>query len=147
MEKRTGRYLLALLIILALNCHRQNAPGFGDNLAFYLYTDPVTDCFTCNLTALKILDGYLEKNDKFKVIIRNSVHEKNLKITLRENFGHRDFKFFESDLEIQHPSILLMKGKTVCMCLYIPNDRFLLQDTLDKCFQIFSNIHGRGEDF
>lgn len=90
MEKRAGRYFLALLIILALNCHqqnRQNVPGFGDNLAFYLYTDPVTDCFTCNLSALKMLDGYLDKGEEFKVIIKNSVHEKNFKITLRETFG------------------------------------------------------------
>ncbi len=141
MEASKSLFPLILVCLLALNCNHDQKPLFKDNtFHLVLYSDPSTDCLDCNLTALKILKGSLPPGRNIEIILKPSETNERFKALLKENSQESRLEFYESELKVQHPSILLIKGRLIFMSLYITTqDPFLFDEYMRICRDLFLN--------
>jgi hypothetical protein len=144
MAKSKCALILILILPFLFSCKEDKKVDFGDdNFHFALYTDPSGDCISCNLIALKMLNDFIDKNQKLRVILKKSKHNENFKIMLEEDFAGREFLFIENKLKVPHPSILLIKKSSVYMYFYISNDHFKLKEYLKSCSEFFLEFNKR----
>ncbi len=152
MEKSKGFYL-TILILLMVCCSsdqpevlQPNWPLDDGQSYFVLYTNPDSDCFDCNLKALKFLDSHIEGGKEIRVYLKKSKHNQRFQVLLEEHLQRRSLLFHEIDLKVPHPSILLIKGRSIYMHLYISNDAFLFEEHISLCARFFSDIEkGAGQ--
>ncbi len=147
VKSRPFYLIIAVVVFVSLSCSKKQEntqgevryPGF-EELHFVLYTDASTDCQSCIMKAIKLLESHVEKERQLVVYLKKSAVNKNFKKTLMESFKDRHFFFYERSLTIPHPSILLIKGKSLYMRLYIHPDEFLVNEYLEKCTHFFASI-------
>jgi hypothetical protein len=131
MAARTGLSLLIFLLLLTFNCKEKEEPYLKDNVShFVLYTDSSSGCFSCATTALNMLKDYVHPGKNLEIYLTKSKDNERFKLHLRDSFKERRLSFYEINLKVPHPSILLIKGRSVYMFFYIPNDPFLLEETM-----------------
>ena len=147
MEKGRSLFLIYLILLLTFHCkgktekNKEVFPIHDEKFHFVLYADPSTDCLDCIFTAIGLLGKHQEQNDPIELCLTPTSHNDNFKRLLVEEFKERKFLFVEYKINLPHPSILLIKGNSVYMHMYVPNDRFLLRDYVSICAQFFSNIN------
>lgn len=146
MEKSNGFYLI-ILIFLMVCCSSEQSKDIQPNWPlddgqshFVLYTNPASDCLDCNLKALKFLGNHIETGKEIRVYLKKSKHNANFRVLLEDHLQNRSLLFREIDLKVPHPSILLIKGRSIYMHLYISNDAFLLEEHISLCARFFSDI-------
>lgn len=138
MAARPGIYLLTFLMFFTFNCKDREESYLTDgSLHFVLHTDPSIDCTDCIMTALKTIARYIPRDQCLPIYLKKSKDNERFKSFLKNNFKERELSFYVVDLKVPHPSILLVKGKSIYMYLYIPNDAFLLNDVLLLCRDFF----------
>ena len=77
-----------------------------------------------------MLKHYIHPGKNFEIYLAKSNDNERFKLFLQDNFKERGLSFYEINLKVPHPSILLVKGRSIHMFFYIPNDPFLLEETL-----------------
>lgn len=138
MAARTSVYLLTFVMLFTFNCKDREESYLNDGIFhFVLHTDPSSDCPDCIMNAMKILSKYISKNQKIYIYLKKSKDNERFKFFLKDSFKERELSFYVVDLKVPHPSILLVKGKSIYMHLYIPNDPFLLNEVLLLCRDFF----------
>lgn len=138
MAARTIVYLLTFFLIFTLNCKDRDESYLKDGIFhFVLHTDPSSDCPDCVMNAMKILSKYISRDQKIYIYLQKSKDNERFKLFLKDSFKERELSFYVVDLKVPHPSILLVKGKSIYMHLYIPNDPFLLNEVLQLCRDFF----------
>jgi hypothetical protein len=146
MEKGRSLFVIFLVLLLVLQCkegndkRKQLSPFDDAKFHFVLYTDPSSDCLDCNFTAIDFLGKHRQQDQTIEICLKESNHNDNFKRLLREKFNESKFHFLEFNMDIPHPSIILIKGNSVYMHLYVANDHFLMRDYVSVCAQFFSNI-------
>jgi hypothetical protein len=137
MAARTSYYLLVFLVFFTVNCKERKESFIQDGMSHYiLYTDPSSDCFSCNTTGLKILNSYISQGN-LQIYLKPSKDNERFKIFLSDSFKERGLTFYEINLEAPHPSILLVRGKLILMYFCIPKDPLLLEEMLSLCRDFF----------
>lgn len=138
MAKSKCVLILILILFFSISCSEDKRIDLvDDNFHFVLYTDPASDCISCNLIALKMLNDFIDKNQSIKVYLKKSKHNENFKIMLKEDFKGRNFLFNEYEFRVPHPSILLIKKNSIYMYFYISADHFKLKEYLESCSKFF----------
>ena len=138
MAARPGVYLLIFLMFFTLNCKDREESYLQDGtFHFVLHTDPSSDCPDCIMTALKIMTRYIPQDQNLYIYLKKSKDNERFKSFLKDSFKERELSFYVFDLKVPHPSILLIRGKSIYMYLYIPNDPFLLGEYLSLCRNFF----------
>lgn len=138
MAARTSAFVLTFVILFTINCKDREEQYLKDgNLNFVLYVDPSSDCPDCVMNAMKILSKYISRDQKIYIYLQKSKDNERFKLFLKDSFKERELSFYVVDLKVPHPSILLVKGKSIYMHLYIPNDPFLLNEVLQLCRDFF----------
>jgi len=144
MAARTSVYILIFVMLFTFSCKKKGESYLHDgNFHFVLHTNPSSDCPDCIINALKLLDKYITKNQNLDIYLKKSEDNERFKSFLNESFKERKLSFFEVDLKVPHPSILLVKNKSIYMYLYIPNDSFLFEESLSLCRDFFLNTLNR----
>jgi hypothetical protein len=138
MAARTGLSLIIFLLLFTLNCQEKEESYLQDGIFhFVLYTDPSSDCFSCTTTALNMLKDYIRPGKKLEIYLVKSNDNERFKLHIEEIFKERGLSFYEINLKVPHPSILLIKGRSIHMFFYLPNDPFLLEETISLCRDFF----------
>lgn len=138
MAARTSVFILIFVMLFTFNCKKKGESYLpAGNFNFVFHTDPSSDCPDCIMNALKIMGKYIPQNKNLDIYLKKSADNERFKSFLTESFKERKLSFYEVDLKVPHPSILLVKNKSIYMYLYIPNDPFLFEKSLSLCRDFF----------
>jgi hypothetical protein len=141
MAKSRNVYLMIIILAVIVSCSSKQSTFFDDdNFHFALYVDPTSDCVDCTLKALRALSNSISKDDPIHIFIKRNDDAESFFTFLRSEFPSKEIKRFDHDLKVPHPSIVMIKKRSIYMYLFILNDPFLFDQFINQCLQLFSNF-------
>ncbi|NIM12036.1 MAG: hypothetical protein GTO45_07950 [Candidatus Aminicenantes bacterium] len=142
-----GRIIVTVIIFILFvwvfqscrsNQEKKESFFLDDNFHFVLYTDPSTDCLSCILTGLRALETIRDENGGIVVFALETGNTESFHSHLKMKFDSINVHTIQSQLDIPHPSILLIKKKSIYMYFHLSLDPFVLKESIDKVRDLFT---------
>ncbi|MBN1471583.1 MAG: hypothetical protein JW925_07370, partial [Syntrophaceae bacterium] len=130
LEKSKIKILVFIVIIgFIFGCVHKKSYFNDKKLHVILYTDPDKDCFSCVLSAIKMIQNTLIGSDEvIHIFIKNKTEK--FEQFIREEFPNQSFEFHEGRFSIPHPSIAQIYQNSIIMNFFVMNDPVLLKESL-----------------